>query len=677
MPRHPRAAATIVTPQRQPHFARPMHGTESTGIIEKLARDRVAPWLVLALAALVCFTNLGGARLWDEDEPRNAACAAEMLARGDWVVPTFNENLRTAKPVLLYWLQMLAYSAGGVNEFTARLPSAILGCGTCLLTWWLGRGLLGRAAGLLAGMILATSLSFDLSARAATPDGTLLFGVTLTLTLFVSALGGMSPAGFSGATPQNLTWRWMSLIYAAMAWSFLGKGPVGVVLPLAILGLHLLIEKLISVVPRDLSGWSWWKQAWPLTPRQLVASILDLRLWLGVLVIGLIAGPWYLWVGLRTEGEWTRQFFLYENVQRFQEPLERHGGPIYLYFWFYPAALLVGFFPWSIFLPYALWHSLKHSPPALQPPKFPPATAQRSAHLAASIPVPVFTHHAASRRFLWCWLGVWLGAFTLASTKLPSYVLPAYPALAIVISACLVDWLGHAATIPRWLMRCGWICLGLVGMGLAIALPVIAGQYFPDEACLGLIGVWPMLAAACAWQLHHWRKIPLVIGTLGLTAVAFSLSLFAWGAPRISQYQTSPQLLAALANSMTDKPLPPLTMENDSPREPRQQPLPGKSARSIGSFYYPSSNLVYYAGRKILSCPAPKAAAELLSSDPAAVIITPYDQYVTQLQPVLPPDVQILSRHRQFLKPGEIVVLGRALTGLSTAVREASQTQRK
>ena len=51
--------------------------------------------LICAVAGIVLFTNLGGPRLWDRDEPRNAGCAVEMLARGDWVVPWFNDELRT------------------------------------------------------------------------------------------------------------------------------------------------------------------------------------------------------------------------------------------------------------------------------------------------------------------------------------------------------------------------------------------------------------------------------------------------------------------------------------------------------------------------------------------------------------------------------------------------------
>ena len=89
-------------------------------------------WLIL-LASVVFLTQLGEAKLWDRDEPRNARCAWEMLDRQDWVVPTFNDELRTHKPILLYWLTMSSYIVFGVNEFGARFASAFLAIGTVLL----------------------------------------------------------------------------------------------------------------------------------------------------------------------------------------------------------------------------------------------------------------------------------------------------------------------------------------------------------------------------------------------------------------------------------------------------------------------------------------------------------------------------------------------------------------
>ena len=69
--------------------------------------------LIITFAGLAFFVRLGGPKLWDRDEPRNAGCAAEMLAGDNWVVPMFNGELRTHKPILLYWQTMLAYACLG------------------------------------------------------------------------------------------------------------------------------------------------------------------------------------------------------------------------------------------------------------------------------------------------------------------------------------------------------------------------------------------------------------------------------------------------------------------------------------------------------------------------------------------------------------------------------------
>ena len=87
-------------------------------------------------------------------------CAQGDAQRGDWVVPTFNYELRTQKPVLLYWLMMASYSLFGVNEFAARFPSALMAIGTTLVTFHLGRLLFNNRAGLLAGLMMATCLMF-------------------------------------------------------------------------------------------------------------------------------------------------------------------------------------------------------------------------------------------------------------------------------------------------------------------------------------------------------------------------------------------------------------------------------------------------------------------------------------------------------------------------------------
>ncbi len=114
-------------------------------------------WIVAA-AAVVLFTNLGAVALWDEDEPLYASCAREMLQRGDWVVPTFNGEIFPEKPPLMFWLMMGSFQLFGVTEFAARVWSAVLGVGTALLTYHLGRLLFRAEVGLWAGLIVVTSI---------------------------------------------------------------------------------------------------------------------------------------------------------------------------------------------------------------------------------------------------------------------------------------------------------------------------------------------------------------------------------------------------------------------------------------------------------------------------------------------------------------------------------------
>src|SRR6476661_7956948 len=150
-------------------------------------RERVRDYAVLlAVSAALTLPNLGGPSLWDVDEGVNAQAAREMRDADTWVIPTFNYELRTAKPVMLYWLQRASYAAFGVSEWSARLPSVLVAWLTVLLTYELARRMFGRATGLLAGIVLASAFEFCMLAHAATPDATLLLFTVLTYYLFWS-----------------------------------------------------------------------------------------------------------------------------------------------------------------------------------------------------------------------------------------------------------------------------------------------------------------------------------------------------------------------------------------------------------------------------------------------------------------------------------------------------------
>jgi 4-amino-4-deoxy-L-arabinose transferase-like glycosyltransferase len=274
--------------------------------------------LLLGVTALLTLPGLGSVSLWDVDEGLNAEAAREMYESGEWVVPAFNFRPRTAKPVLLYWLQATCYKHFGVNELAARLPSALAMAICVLLTYELGRMMFGAAAGLLAGIVLISSVQVCVLAHAATPDAVLLAAVLLAFTLFWHGYrrGGR---------------LWLITTGPACGLAVLAKGPIGLALPAAVIGYFLLA-------------------------RRELRRVFDRRLLIGFVGFLLVAAPWYVLVGVETRGEFLRSFWRRENIGRFAAAMEGHGGPVY----YYLITLMIGLAPWCMLLVPAVWNALTH-----------------------------------------------------------------------------------------------------------------------------------------------------------------------------------------------------------------------------------------------------------------------------------------------------------------------------
>lgn len=486
-------------------------------------RPLVSLLLVAAFAGVVLLTNLGGPRLWDRDEPRNASCAAEMLARGDWVTPVMNGELRTHKPIMLYWVTMAFYSIGGVSEFTARLGSALSGVGTVLLTYAIGRRLFSPTAALWGALALATMLMFNVASRAATPDGLLIFFITATLAAFVYAHDWRADSDSSPS--QKLSYPMAALVYLAASGAILTKGPVGVLLPLAAVGAYLMAlgyqvpartertwKSLLAV-----GGSLLWQ-----TPKRFWIALWRLRPLLGAAILLAVAAPWYIWVGIRTQGYWTNGFFFEHNLQRFNDSMEGHSGSIL----YYPVALLIGSFPWSVLL-------------------IPIGLQLRQGKLAAD------------RRpllFCACWIGVIVGLFSLAQTKLPSYITPCYPAVALIVGWFFARVEKDVAVAPiRWLQASGAVLL-VAGVALLIALPIVASLFAPRDLWLGVLGLAPLLGGV--GLIYAARKRPdWAPPALACSAAATMLGLFAVAADRVDSYRRHEELLTAIEASDSSRPI--------------------------------------------------------------------------------------------------------------------------
>ncbi len=639
--------------------------------------------LLVTITVVVLFTNLGTARLWDRDEPRNAGCAREMWEAADLVVPLFNGQSRDAKPVLLYWLIISAYGMFGFNEFAARFWSAALALGTVLATYHIGRRLFNARVGLWSAIILATALMFDVAGRAATPDSVLIFCSTMALLVYILGTFKQNRVDSDENAAPRLkneghyfprSWATVALMYFFMGLGILAKGPVGLVLPTAVIGMFLLIVRLPNSrlssskdEPADgpVPGWS------PLQVLSVLAVILLLDasatlgglkiLAIAVLVLAMIgfvwrrrdlqrltspfspghffntcwymrpltalaialavAAPWFVWVGLRTDGEFLHAFFVKEHFGRATLAMENHHGwPL-----FYFTTILIGFFPWSVFtgpVVVSLCQQLR----------------RREAWNVGSI-------------FLICWVCVFVGVFTLAKTKLPSYITPCYPALAVLVGCFMVRWIrGTARIAGYWL----WLSLGsltIAGIAQLAVIPIVARNLLPGDEWLGGIGLILILGAALGFVFLWNGRRNWVASSFAATAVVNAVVFFGLITVRVDRHQESHLLFDEIAR------------RSDQPQ--------------LASFGCLESTWVYYARRPIrelsLNENDPASFVGLfLTDNPEPFVITTQEQFA-RLEEHLPPEIGVVKTVKYFLKDERLILLGR-IDAVSIADRRRAPT---
>lgn len=562
--------------------------------------------LLIAVAGAVFFAALGRPRLWDRDEPRNAGCAVEMMERGDWVVPMFNAELRAQKPVLLYWFMMTAYATFGVNEFAARFWSATLAVGTVLMTWQIGRRLFDAMSGRWGGLVLATCPMFVLAARAATPDSVLIFFMTLATLLYVQ---GAFEDG--RPTPGLFPTRWgrAAAMYAAMGMATLAKGPIGFVLPTAVIGMFLLIVRLPAAPGGPVTtGWRRWRQLAgralrPFAPGHFLRTVWSMRPLTAVVAILVVALPWYFWVGLRTEGAWLRGFLLDDNVGRFAQPLEGHGGGP----WYYPITILAGTFPWVIVLI--------------------PAVVSAVRWVRRDDPA------GAGYLLLLCWVCVYVCIFTLASTKLPSYVTPMYHALALLAGSYLHRWIRRDPLPDDLRVGLTFGSLAVIGLAIVVGVAVAGGIVLGGSQWLAAFGLIPTIAGVACLTLARRQLRSGAVATLTLAATMLCLAVFAIGASVVDRYQQNHRLLQTIRAN------------HQAPR--------------VASFGRLEPSWVYYLRAPIREIRASGSdAVAFLESGSDAFLITTADRY-DRLRPGLLEDVKVLETVPYFGHKTELVVLGR------------------
>ncbi len=265
--------------------------------------------------------------LIDRDEPRFAEASREMIERGDYIVPHFNNQLRLDKPPLAYWAQVASYRIFGENDFAARFPSAVAAALIALSILGWGKRIGGDGVGWWAAIIFTLSLQTFIHAKAAVAD--------MWLVLFVTTAHW---AGCELIQRPASSWKWWSLFNFSLAFGLLAKGPIAWTPLLTLAAMKLFV--------RDV---------------ELAKRFKFLR---GILLILAVVALWGMPALIQTHGEFFKIGIGRHVVGRSFGAMEGHGanslGVYLLLLPFYFVTIFASFFPWSIKLPRLirkLWRS--------------------------------------------------------------------------------------------------------------------------------------------------------------------------------------------------------------------------------------------------------------------------------------------------------------------------------
>jgi 4-amino-4-deoxy-L-arabinose transferase-like glycosyltransferase len=276
--------------------------------------------LVLCLVLSVFFAfMLGNRPLSVPDEGRYVEIPREMVQTGDYLTPRLDDVKYFEKPVLFYWLEAFAIKLFGLKEFFLRLWPALFALLGCVAVYCAGRRLYGRRSGLVAAVVLASSILYYALSRAIILD--MPVSVLLTLTLLSFLIGTHEPAGW-----KRRAYLWGFYVFAALA--VLTKGLIGILIPAMIIGSWIFL----------LGEWR---------------VLKTLYLPTGLALFLLIAAPWHVMVQ-RANPEFFHFYFIQEHFLRYLTTMHSRYQPP----WFFIPVVLLGLFPWSAFLVQSIQYNL-------------------------------------------------------------------------------------------------------------------------------------------------------------------------------------------------------------------------------------------------------------------------------------------------------------------------------
>jgi 4-amino-4-deoxy-L-arabinose transferase-like glycosyltransferase len=456
-----------------------------------LYKSKTFLWLLIALFLAVWFYALAARTLVPSDEGRYAEMAREMVTTGDWITPRLDGLKYFEKPPLQTWMNALTFELFGFGEWQARLWSGLCGLLGVALVGYTGRRVFNPWVGTTAALILASSFWWAGLSHVNVLD----MGLSgmMTLTLCGMLLAQRDDA--SNAEQRN----WMLVSYAGMALAFLSKGPIGIVLPGAVLVIYTLVTR----------EWALWKR---------------LHLIKGLLLFTLIAAPWFVLVWMKNP-EHPHFFFIHENFERFTSKVHHRDGPL----WYFIPILMLGIVPWLGMLPQTLTAAPRREAGRYQ----------------------IFR----PKMMALIWAAFIFFFFSISSSKLPHYILPIFPALALLMAYYL-----QSATKRSWALAASLqALLGIIGLAGAMRLnkmgsePLeIAGFQAAEPWVMGASAVMLIGALSVFWWIRQNRRDLSTMATLALAISGFLGGQMAMlGSEDYGRYRAGLFLVPAMAAELT------------------------------------------------------------------------------------------------------------------------------
>ena len=507
--------------------------------------------LVLVIACLVFFGGLGQYPLLNPDEALYAEPAREMLVTGEYVTTLLNYVVRYTKPPLCIWAMALSYKLFGVNEFAARFFGVACGILLIAAVYLLILRYVSVRSAIIGALSLVFAPLFVLTAREAITD--------MPLALFMAS----SQIAFFHAF-KSKRFAFALLAYVSLGLAVMTKGPVGLVLPLAILFVYHFLRGEIK------AAWHFYR---PL---------------IGFAVVGLIALPWFILEINVTKGAYFQEFIVRENFQRFTAVVDNHKQP----FWYHAAAMIGGYFPFSLYLPQVIWLRLRALSKKVQ-----------ITHLYTSLKAALQAQGEREDLYFYCllWAAAVLVFYSLSVSKLLPYTLPAFPAMAVLVSGELESAF-LAASFAR-------ACYPLLA-----ALLIYAGA--------GLLAPKLMLKAKSLPP-----GLPLMVKSFAAvqTAIAF-LAILAGRLRRLTEAVTLFALLSACVFAVyLNLALPLVSTKLEGPL-PEYAAFAGQSKAPLIVFDMRKPGTPFYAHRQVENINGGDALKQRLGQIPEALILTKIDK---------------------------------------------------